>query len=161
MNTGITTFHPAGFKIKERRGTIVMSENTSGGTFIKLTADIVSAYVSNNSVPSADLPALIGQVHSALTRVSSGQSESAAEPPKPAVSVKKSITPDHIVCLEDGKKFKSLKRHLRTQYNMTPEQYREKWGLPPDYPMVAPNYAAARSHLAKQMGLGQQRRRRK
>jgi predicted transcriptional regulator len=138
-----------------------MSENTSGGTFIKLTADIVSAYVSNNSVPSSDLPALIGQVHSALTRVSSGQGESPAEPPKPAISVKKSITADHIVCLEDGKKFKSLKRHLRTQYGMTPEQYREKWGLPADYPMVAPNYAAARSHLAKQMGLGQQRRRRK
>jgi predicted transcriptional regulator len=138
-----------------------MNENTSGGTFIKLTADIVSAYVSNNSVPSSDLPALIGQVHSALTRVSSGQGESPVEPPKPAISIKKSITADHIVCLEDGKKFKSLKRHLRTQYNMTPEQYREKWGLPADYPMVAPNYAAARSHLAKQMGLGQQRRRRK
>ena len=138
-----------------------MNENTSGGTFIKLTADIVSAYVSNNSVPSSDLPALIGQVHSALTRVSSGQGESPAEPPKPAISIKKSITADHIVCLEDGKKFKSLKRHLRTQYNMTPEQYRDKWGLPPDYPMVAPNYAAARSHLAKQMGLGQQRRRRR
>ena len=138
-----------------------MSDNTSGGKFIELTAEIVSAYVSNNSVPSGDLPALIGQVHSALSRVSSGQGEPSSEPPKPAVSVKKSITPDHIVCLEDGKKFKSLKRHLRTQYSMTPEQYREKWGLPPDYPMVAPNYAAARSHLAKQMGLGQQRRRRK
>jgi MucR family transcriptional regulator, transcriptional regulator of exopolysaccharide biosynthesis len=138
-----------------------MSEHTPGGTFIKLTAEIVSAYVSNNSVPSVDLPALIGQVHSALSRVSSGQVENSLEPPKPAISVKKSITPDHIVCLEDGKKFKSLKRHLRTQYSMTPEQYREKWGLPPDYPMVAPNYAAARSHLAKQMGLGQQRRRRK
>jgi predicted transcriptional regulator len=138
-----------------------MNENASGGTFIKLTADIVSAYVSNNSVPSSDLPALIGQVHSALSRVSSGQGESPVEPPKPAISVKKSITADHIVCLEDGKKFKSLKRHLRTQYNMTPEQYREKWGLPPDYPMVAPNYAAARSQLAKQMGLGQQRRRRR
>src|SRR5712692_7346142 len=138
-----------------------MNENTSGGTFIKLTADIVSAYVSNNSVPSADLPALINQVHSALTRVSSGQIDIPSEPLKPAVSVKKSITPDHIVCLEDGKKFKSLKRHLRTQYNMTPEQYREKWGLAPDYPMVAPNYALARSQLAKQMGLGQQRRRRK
>jgi predicted transcriptional regulator len=138
-----------------------MNEHTSGGTFIKLTAEIVSAYVSNNSVPSVDLPALIGQVHSALSRVSNGQVENSLEPPKPAISVKKSITPDHIVCLEDGKKFKSLKRHLRTQYSMTPEQYREKWGLPPDYPMVAPNYAAARSHLAKQMGLGQQRRRRK
>jgi predicted transcriptional regulator len=138
-----------------------MSDNTSGSGFIKLTADIVSAYVSNNSVPSADLPALIGQVHSALSRVSSGVIESSSEPPKPAVSVKKSITSDYLVCLEDGKKFKSLKRHLRTQYNMTPEQYREKWGLAADYPMVAPSYAAARSHLAKQMGLGQQRRRRK
>jgi MucR family transcriptional regulator, transcriptional regulator of exopolysaccharide biosynthesis len=138
-----------------------MGDNTSGGTFIELTATIVSAYVSNNSVPSADLPTLIGQVHSALTRVSSGFGETPSEPLKPAVSVKKSITPDYIVCLEDGKKFKSLKRHLRTQYSMTPEQYRDKWGLAPDYPMVAPSYAAARSHLAKQMGLGQQRRRRK
>jgi predicted transcriptional regulator len=138
-----------------------MTDTVTAGSFIKLTADIVSAYVSNNSVPSADLPALIGQVHSALSRVSSGQSEPSSEPPRPAISVKKSVTPDYIVCLEDGKKFKSLKRHLRTQYGMTPEQYREKWALPPDYPMVAPNYAAARSHLAKQMGLGQQRRRRK
>ena len=138
-----------------------MGDNTSDGTFIELTASIVSAYVSNNSVSSADLPMLIGQVHSALTRVSSGHGEVPSEPPKPAVSVKKSITSDYIVCLEDGKKFKSLKRHLRTQYDMTPEQYRDKWGLAPDYPMVAPNYAAARSRLAKQMGLGQQRRRRK
>jgi predicted transcriptional regulator len=138
-----------------------MSDNASGTTYIQLTAEIVSAYVSNNSVPSSDLSALINQVHSALTRVSSGQVDTSSEPLKPAVSVTKSITPDHIVCLEDGKKFKSLKRHLRTQYSMTPEQYREKWALPPDYPMVAPNYAAARSQLAKQMGLGQQRRRRK
>jgi predicted transcriptional regulator len=138
-----------------------MSDNSSGGTFIELTATIVSAYVSNNSVPAHDLSSLIDQVHTALARVSSGQGEAASEPLKPAVSLKKSITPDHIVCLEDGKKFKSLKRHLRTQYNMTPEQYREKWNLAPDYPMVAPNYAAARSQLAKQMGLGQQRRRRK
>ena len=138
-----------------------MADNTSAGTFIELTATIVSAYVSHNSVPSVDLPALINQIHGALLRVSNGQSDLPAEPLKPAVPVKRSIAPDYIVCLEDGKKFKSLKRHLRTQYNMTPEQYREKWALPPDYPMVAPNYAAARSHLAKQMGLGQQRRRRK
>ena len=138
-----------------------MSDTTSGNDFIGLTAEIVSAYVSNNSVSAGDLPALINQVHSALSRVSSGHSEAPSEPLKPAISVKRSITPDHIVCLEDGKKFKSLKRHLRTQYNMTPEAYREKWDLPPDYPMVAPNYAAARSQLAKQMGLGQQRRRRK
>ncbi|MGZ8395498.1 MAG: MucR family transcriptional regulator [Rhodoplanes sp.] len=128
---------------------------------MELTADIVSAYVSNNSVSAGDIPGLINQVHSALMRVSGGQAEAPAEPLKPAIPIKKSITPEYIVCLEDGKKFKSLKRHLRTQYNMTPEQYREKWGLPPDYPMVAPNYAAARSQLAKQMGLGQQRRRRK
>jgi predicted transcriptional regulator len=138
-----------------------MSDNASGTTFIQLTAEIVSAYVSNNSVPAGDLSALINQVHSALARVSSGQGDLSTEPLKPAISVKKSITPEHIVCLEDGKKFKSLRRHLRTQYNMTPEQYREKWALPADYPMVAPNYAAARSQLAKQMGLGQQRRRRK
>ncbi len=129
--------------------------------FIDLTATIVSAYVSNNTTPAAELPALISQIHSALVRLSSGQSEPAPEPSKPAVPVKKSMTSDYLVCLEDGKKFKSLKRHLRTQYNMTPEQYREKWGLPPDYPMVAPNYAVARSQLAKKMGLGQQRRRRR
>ena len=138
-----------------------MNDNTAGGGYIELTADIVSAYVSNNSVSAGEIPNLINQIHSALLRVSGGQSDTQPEPLKPAVSLKKSITSDYLICLEDGKKFKSLKRHLRTQYNMTPEQYREKWGLPPDYPMVAPNYAAARSHLAKQMGLGQQRRRRK
>jgi predicted transcriptional regulator len=131
----------------------------SAGKFIELTANIVSAYVGHNSVPASDIPALISQIHSALARVSSG-ADLAAEPLKPAVAVKKSITPEYLVCLEDGKKFKSLKRHLRTQYSMTPEQYRDKWNLPADYPMVAPNYAAARSELAKQMGLGQQRRRR-
>jgi predicted transcriptional regulator len=132
--------------------------DASPGKFIELTANIVSAYVSNNTVPAADIPALISQIHSALSRVSSGDATS--EPLRPAVSVKRSVTPEYIVCLEDGKKFKSLKRHLRTQYNMTPEQYREKWDLPPDYPMVAPHYAAARSQLAKQMGLGQQTKRR-
>lgn len=138
-----------------------MNDTTSGGKFIDLTAQIVSAYVGNNTVAAADIPALIHQVYSALSRVSGGGGgDAAGEALKPAVSVKKSITPEHIVCLEDGKKFKSLKRHLRTQYNMTPEQYRDKWSLPSDYPMVAPNYAAARSQLAKQMGLGQQRRRR-
>jgi predicted transcriptional regulator len=138
-----------------------MTEKLGTGNFIELTAEIVSAYVSNNPVPAADMPGLINQVHAALIRVSGGHSDVQPEPLKPAVTVKKSITPDYIVCLEDGKKFKSLKRHLRTQYNMTPEQYRDKWALTPDYPMVAPNYAAARSQLAKQMGLGQQRRRRK
>jgi predicted transcriptional regulator len=136
-----------------------MAGNSS--TFIELTASIVSAYVSNNSVPAAELPALIGQVHTALTRVSSGHGESLGDGLRPAIPAKKSITSDYIICLEDGKKFKSLKRHLRTRYKLTPEQYREKWGLGSDYPMVAPNYAAARSRLAKQMGLGQQRPRRR
>src|SRR5262245_25304867 len=138
-----------------------MADTSDQTNFIGLTAEIVSAYVSNNTVASADIPALINQVHSALIRVSSGEAPPSSEPLKPAVPVKRSINPDYIVCLEDGKKFKSLKRHLRTQYSMTPEQYRDKWSLPPDYPMVAPNYAAARSQLAKQMGLGQQRRRRR
>jgi MucR family transcriptional regulator, transcriptional regulator of exopolysaccharide biosynthesis len=137
-----------------------MNDKTADGKFIELTAEIVSAYLSHNSVPAGDIPALINQVHAALARVSGETGEPPAAPLKPAVSLKKSITPEYIVCLEDGKKFKSLKRHLRTQYNMTPEQYRDKWGLSADYPMVAPNYAAARSSLAKQMGLGQQRRRR-
>jgi predicted transcriptional regulator len=134
--------------------------NEKSSNYIELTADIVSAYVSNNSVSAGDISALISQVHSALLRVSNGQGEVVSETLKPAIAVKKSITPEYLICLEDGKKFKSLKRHLRTQYNMTPEHYREKWGLAPDYPMVAPKYAEARSQLAKQMGLGQQRRRR-
>ena len=132
-----------------------------GKSYIDLTANIVSAYLSNNPTPASEIPNLINQVHSALLRVSSGRSDAPPEPAKTAVSVKKSINPDYLVCLEDGKRFKSLKRHLRTQYNMTPEQYRDKWGLPADYPMVAPNYAVARSQLAKKMGLGQQRRKRK
>ncbi len=138
-----------------------MSDNIAASNYIELAADIVSAYVSNNSVPTSDLPTLINEVHTALLRVGGGTVEVPVEAPKPAIPVKKSVTPDYIVCLEDGKKFKSLKRHLRTQYNMTPEQYREKWGLPVDYPMVAPNYAKARSELAKEMGLGQQRRKRR
>lgn len=138
-----------------------MSDSLATSNYIELAADIVSAYVSNNSVPSGDLPGLISEVHTALMKVGTGAIELPAEAPKPAVPVKRSVTPDYIVCLEDGKKFKSLKRHLRTQYNMTPEQYRDKWGLPADYPMVAPNYAKARSELAKEMGLGQQRRKRR
>ena len=135
--------------------------DAAGKSFIDLTAQIVSAYLSHNPTPAAEIPNLIGQIHASLLRVSTGRNETPPEPVKPAVSVKKSMTPDYLVCLEDGKRFKSLKRHLRTQYNMTPEQYREKWGLGADYPMVAPNYAVARSQLAKKMGLGQQRRRRK
>jgi predicted transcriptional regulator len=125
---------------------------------VELTAEIVSAYVSNNTVSAGDVPALIGEIHSALSRAAGG-----AAPPleredlRPAINVKKSVTPEYIICLEDGKKFKSLKRHLRTHYNLSPEEYREKWSLPHDYPMVAPNYAAARSALAKKMGLGTRR----
>ena len=136
-----------------------MADNTS--TLMELTASIVSAYVQHNSVPSAEIPALIGQVHTALTRISGEHGEALGDAPSPAIPVKKSIAPDYIICLEDGKKFKSLKRHLRTHHNLTPEQYREKWGLGSDYPMVAPNYAARRSRLAKQMGLGLQRPRHK
>src|SRR3712207_982737 len=135
-----------------------MSESVTSPNYIELCADIVSAYVSNNSVPAADLPVLLNSVYAALTKTAQGQQEEPKAELIPAVPVKKSLAPDYIVCLEDGKKFKSLKRHLRTQYNMTPEQYRAKWNLPADYPMVAPNYAKARSELAKTMGLGQQRR---
>ena len=124
---------------------------------IDFTADIVAAYVSNNSVATADLPALIEAVHRALGQLSAPAAQPVEEQ-KPAVPVKRSVTPDYIICLEDGKKFKSLKRHLRTSYGMTPDAYREKWGLPKDYPMVAPAYAAARSELAKNMGLGQSRK---
>lgn len=125
---------------------------------VGLTAEIVAAYVSKNTVTQAELPKLIAEVHRALSGAES-------HPPareelteiKPAVTVKKSLTADYLICLEDGKKFKSLKRHLRSHYNLSPEQYREKWGLPADYPMVAPNYAQARSSLAKRMGLGQRK----
>jgi len=122
---------------------------------IEMTADIVSAYVGNNSVSATDLPGLIQSVHRALAGVSTGAEMVEAAPKEPAVPVRRSITPDYLICLEDGRKFKSLKRHLRTKYNLSPEEYRAKWGLPKDYPMVAPNYAKARSDLAKQMGLGQ------
>lgn len=135
-----------------------MAQETHAMNYVELAAGIVAAYVGNNAVPSDDLPALIDDVHRALVTVAQGEPAPAAEAPRPAVPVKKSVTPDYIICLDDGKRFKSLKRHLRTQYDMTPAQYREKWNLPSDYPMVAPNYARARSDLAKQLGLGQQRR---
>ncbi len=123
---------------------------------IDLTAEIVSAYVGNNMVVQADVPALIVQVHAALAELSVPPAPQIAEAAelKPAVPVRKSVTPEYIVCLEDGKRFKSLKRHLRTKYDLSPEAYRAKWGLPPDYPMVAPAYAEARSRLAKKIGLG-------
>jgi predicted transcriptional regulator len=135
-----------------------MSESVTSPNFIELAANIVSAYVSNNSVQAAELPALLAAVHGALAQTGHGQREETQAELVPAVSVKKSITPDAIICLDDGKRFKSLKRHLRTTYNLTPEEYRAKWNLPHDYPMVAPSYAKARSELAKTMGLGQQRR---
>lgn len=123
-----------------------------------MTAEIVSAYVSANSVAAQDIPGLIKTVHAALREVSGDAPDLAEHSQEPAVAIRKSVTPDYIVCLEDGKKFKSLKRHLRTRYGMTPEEYRAKWGLPADYPMVAPNYAKERSNLAKRMGLGHARR---
>jgi predicted transcriptional regulator len=125
---------------------------------IELTADVVAAYVSNNSVPASELPALIADIHGALGRLGGATEMAPVEKQKPAVNPKKSVFDDYIVCLEDGKKFKSLKRHLMTHYGLTPEQYREKWGLDAGYPMVAPNYAAARSNLAKKMGLGRKRK---
>ena len=129
-----------------------------GENVIALVADIVSAYVSNNSVPAADLPGLIATTHAAITGLGAPPASEVEDRPNPVVSIKKSITLEFLICLEDGKKFKSLKRHLRTAYNMSPEDYRARWGLPADYPMVAPAYAEARSALAKKMGLGQQRR---
>lgn len=136
-----------------------MTEEIQGNTdnIIELTADVVSAYVSNNAVPVADLPLLIGQVYEALKSKVNGVVEVKVEPSVPAVPIKKSVTPDYIVCLEDGKKFKSLRRHLTTHYGLTPADYRAKWGLPADYPMVAPNYAAERSALARASGLGRKR----
>ena len=122
---------------------------------IEMTADIVSAYVGNNLVAPADIPMLIQQIYAALGDVANGTGAAALAKAEPAVPIRKSITPDFLICLEDGKKFKSLKRHLRTHYNLSPDEYRRKWGLPRDYPMVAPNYAQARSKLAKKMGLGQ------
>jgi predicted transcriptional regulator len=131
----------------------IMAEDNN---IIEMTTDIVSAYVGKNSVPSADLPSLIQNIHSTLRGIANGGAVAeAAVKQEPAVSIKRSITPDALICLEDGRKFKSLKRHLRTKYNMSPEEYRAKWNLPKDYPMVAPSYAEARSQLAKAMGLGQ------
>jgi predicted transcriptional regulator len=134
-----------------------MMDNETTPNYIELAADIVSAFVTNNSVPAAELPILIGTVHAALRNV--GQPAPKPEEAKltPAVSIRKSITPDYLISLEDGRQYKSLKRHLG-KLGLTPQAYREKWGLSPDYPMVAPNYAAQRSELAKSMGLGQQRR---
>jgi predicted transcriptional regulator len=132
-----------------------MNENESD--LIALTADIVSAYVSHNTIVAENIPNFIASVHAALCTSGAQGATQPKEELVPAVSIKKSVTPEYIICLEDGKKFKSLKRHLRTHYDLSPEQYREQWGLAYDYPMVAPMYAAARSQLAKTMGLGQRR----
>ena len=136
----------------------MLEEDTS---LVDLTVDIVSAYVANNQVATASLADLIRAVHGSLTNLNNPRPVEADTPPKPAVPIKKSVTPDYIICLEDGLKFKSLTRHLRTAYGLTPAQYREKWSLPSDYPMVAPNYSATRSRLAKELGLGQQGRKAK
>src|SRR5918993_2921509 len=133
-----------------------MSDETETPNYIELAADIVSAFVSNNSVPLADLPSLIGNVHAALQNTGGPAPKQDEAKPTPAVSVRKSVTPEYLISLEDGKQYRSLKRHLR-KMGLTPEAYREKWGLPHDYPMVAPSYAQKRSELAKSMGLGQQR----
>ena len=125
-------------------------------TLITLTSDIVAAHVSNNNVQVGDVPSLISNVYAALAGLGDARQEQ-EEPPEPAVSIRASVKPDYIVCLEDGKKLKMLKRHLKTAYNMSPDEYRQRWGLPSDYPMVAPNYAAQRSKLAKEIGLGTRR----
>ena len=139
-----------------------MSDQTenpgSNDDLLRMTADVVTAYVGNNTVAPSDLADVIRTVHASLQQAQASDSSVAAAP-KPAVPVKKSITPDYLICLEDGRELKMLKRHLRTTYNMTPDEYRAKWGLDPDYPMVAPNYAKRRSEFAKQIGLGQKRRR--
>jgi predicted transcriptional regulator len=134
-------------------------EGLSSGELLRMTSDVVAAYVRNNPLQTADLAGVIQAVHSSLS-VLNGGGEVEAEPQKPAVSIRRSVTPDYIVCLEDGKKLKMLKRHLRATYDMSPDDYRAKWGLPADYPMVAPNYAKQRSAFAKKIGLGRSTKKR-
>ena len=131
-----------------------MEQESPSNALARLAAEIVSAYVSNNTLVAAELPSLIEETFDALSQAAVKAAQPPKEDQKPAVPIKNSVTPDYIVCLEDGKKFKSLKKHLRTSYQLSPDEYREKWGLPYDYPMVAPNYAAERSELAKKFGLG-------
>ena len=135
-----------------------MTDESSSNDLLALTTEIVAAHVSNNTVSVSDLPVLINQVYQSLASIGQGPAVT-SERPQPAVSVKRSVHPDYIICLEDGKKLKMLKRHLKTAYNMTPEEYRDRWQLAPDYPMVAPNYARQRSRLAKEIGLGTRGRR--
>lgn len=134
-----------------------MTNKMESSELLELTVDIVSSHVSNNSVALTDLPEVIKQVHATLSELAGKKISEDNKRPEPAIAIKKSVTPDYIVCLEDGKKLKMLKRHLKTNYDMSPEEYRERWGLPADYPMVAPNYAKHRSALAKQIGLGTRR----
>lgn len=143
-------------QIKSSEKVEIMSSNdqTSREDLLSCTTEIVSAYVANNSMPTGDIPGLIELVFKTLSNVNAEGGPVSVDRPQPAVPIKRSITPDYLICLEDGKKLKMLKRHLKTAYNMTPEEYRERWGLPADYPMVAPNYAARRSRLAKDIGLG-------
>ena len=136
-----------------------MSETKNNEDLLVLTTDIVSAHLAGNVVAVSEIPLVIQSVYKTLSALSGGESVVAAQRPQPAVPVRKSITPDYIICLEDGKQLKMLKRHLKTSYNMTPDEYRERWNLPSDYPMVAPNYAKHRSRLAKQSGLGTMRKR--
>ena len=151
MNMALdVTQHKVKFKMAEE---VAKSEQ---GNVLRMAVDIVAAYVSNNTVPAAQVPEVINTIYGSLTSLDSG-TEAAPEPAKPAVSVRGSVTPDYIVCLEDGKKLKMLKRHLRAAYDMSPEEYRAKWGLAADYPMVAPNYAAQRSAFAKKIGLGRKK----
>ena len=131
-----------------------LEHDTPDSAILRMTADIVSAYVSKNVLPATQIPEVINTVFTSLTGLNGQPREVQAEPQKPAVPIRKSVTPEYIVCLEDGKKLKMLKRHLRSTYGMTPDEYRAKWNLPPDYPMVAPNYAAQRSEFAKKIGLG-------
>jgi predicted transcriptional regulator len=152
------------FNRQEKKMTEI-SDGNGSNLLVELTADIVAAYVSNHVVPVSELSTLIADVHTALNNTSQpvvvAEVPVPAEKPKPPVPIRKSVQNDFIICLEDGQKFKSLKRHLMTHYGMTPEEYREKWDLPADYPMVAPAYAEARSRLAKEMGLGQRRKARR
>jgi predicted transcriptional regulator len=133
---------------------LTTNEKISEEELLRMTADVVAAYVSNNALPTAQLAEVINTVFTSLRALDNQPPEAKAEPLKPAVPIRKSITPDFLICLEDGKKLKMLKRHLRSTYNLTPDEYRAKWSLPPDYPMVAPNYAAQRSAFAKKIGLG-------
>ncbi len=137
---------------------MTMHTKEENSVFIELTSELVGAYVSNNPLAASDLPSLLRDVHTALSGLAGEPEPEEVEKPKPPVSIRKSLGQEYLICLEDGKKFKSLKRHLKTHYDMTPDQYREKWGLPSDYPMVAPAYAEQRSRLAKEMGLGQKKR---